>query len=232
MTGSLLLTLQLFDKTISCTLASQTSMAAAMSDFLVSKWRESYLAHVSLPISASKKRELLVSPGSGLSLFDQDLLEKVSGQVKEDTFISSSLSLAKLASDKCGGKGKASSSSGSSQGVSSSRYPSPLEFPRVGSSGYSKQSASPARGGGGKRGRGGRGVSPSPGSRKGFRKWEPCSCPLIIGGCLSLHWQVWRDRHGSLGGGGVTLRVSASLSLSSSPVQGTHPFFDLYPFIH
>ena len=52
-----------FDKaisSISCTLASQTSLAAAMSDFVVSKHKESLLSHVSLPISASQKRELLL----------------------------------------------------------------------------------------------------------------------------------------------------------------------------
>ena len=41
----------LFDKTISslsAALASQTSLAAGLADFVVSKWRESYLAHVSL----------------------------------------------------------------------------------------------------------------------------------------------------------------------------------------
>ena len=94
-------------------------MAAAMSDFLVSKRRESYLAHVSLPISTSQKRELLVSPGSDMSLFDQELLEKVSGQLKGDSFISSSLSLAKLAGAKSGSKGKSSSSSSFSQGTGS-----------------------------------------------------------------------------------------------------------------
>ena len=89
----------LFNKaisSISCTLASQTLLAAAMSDFVVSKCKESHLAHVSIPISASQKREQLVSLGSDSSLFDQSLLERVSGQVKEDSFISSSLSLAKL----------------------------------------------------------------------------------------------------------------------------------------
>ena len=187
----------LFDKvisSISCVLASQTSMAATMSDFLVSKRRESYRAHVSLPISGSQKRELRVSPCSGSSLFDQELLEKASGQVKEDTFISSSLSLAKLASAKSGGKRKVSSSSGSSQGVSSLHYTSPLEFPRAVFSGYGKRSASLSCGGGGKRVRSGRGVSPTPGSCKGFRKYEPYPCPLTIGSCLSLHWQAWRDR--------------------------------------
>ena len=116
----------LFDKaisSISCTLASQILVAVAMSDFPVSRRRESHLAHVTLPISASQKRNL-VSPGSDSSLSDQSLLEKVSGQVKEDFFILSSLSLAKS-----GGKIKSSSSSSSSVAVGSSRYSSPLYYP-------------------------------------------------------------------------------------------------------
>ena len=93
----------------------------------------------------------MVSPGSGMSLFDQELLEKVSGQVKEDTFISSSLSLAKLAGVKSGSKGKVSSSSSFSQGAGSLRHASPLDFPRASPSGYGKRSASPACCGGGER---------------------------------------------------------------------------------
>ena len=63
----------------------------------MTKRHESYLAHVSLRLSALQKRELLATPGPVMSLFGQSLLEKVSCQVKEDSFISSSLSLAMLA---------------------------------------------------------------------------------------------------------------------------------------
>ena len=177
---------------ISCTLASQTSLAAAMSDFVVSKRKESLLSHVSLPISASQKQELLVTPGTDSALFDQSLLEQVSGQVKEDSFISTSMAMAKLAGAKSGGKTKSSASSASSSFAGGS---SPLGFSRPGPSGFCKLSTSPARGGGSKRGRGGRGTSPSLFSRrKGFRKQESCPCPLTVGGCLSLHWQAWSDR--------------------------------------
>ena len=156
----------LFDKTfssLSVTLAIQTSLAAGLAEFVVTKRRESYLACVSLPLSAPQKRELLVTPGSDMALFDQSLLEKVSGQVKEDSFISSSLpwpswpSLVVVV-------GRAA------QGAGSSRYSSPLEFSRPGPSGYGKRSASPAHGNGAKRGRGGRGVSPSPNACEGFWK--------------------------------------------------------------
>ena len=119
-----------------------------------------------LPLSASQILELLVSQGSDLSLFGQSLLERISGQVKEDAFISSSMCLAKLAGAKSGGKGKSSTSSASSSFAEGS---SPLGVSRPGTSGFRKQSTFLARGGGGKRGHAGRGVSP-PSSRKGFRK--------------------------------------------------------------
>ena len=82
---------------ISASLSSQARSAAALADFLQSKWRESYVAHAMLPLSQAQKRELLVSPGSASGLFDQSVLEKISCQVKEDSFISSSLSMAKMA---------------------------------------------------------------------------------------------------------------------------------------
>ena len=50
-----------------------------------------------------------------------------------------------------------------------SRYTSPLDAPRAGSSGFRKRSASPARRVA-KRGRGGRGAAPSSAKGKGFRR--------------------------------------------------------------
>ena len=98
--------------------------------------------------------------------------------------ISSSLSLSKLS--KSAGRSKPAQ-------ASNMRYSS-LEFSYPGSSGYRKRSASPACGNASKRGRSSRGVSPSVNSLRGFHKWESCSCPLTVGGCLSLHWQVWSDK--------------------------------------
>ena len=139
-------------------------MSAALTDFFVSKRRESYLGHVSLPLSAAQKHDLLITPGSDTTLFDKDLLEKVSSQVKEDSIISSSLSMSKIVDSRSSGKGKSSASS-----VGSSGYSSPLDYPRYGSS-SGKSSASPGRSGHRKHFRGGRGRSPSPKSRQGFRK--------------------------------------------------------------
>ena len=88
----------LFDKNISLSaaLASQTMMAAGVTDFIATKRRESYLAHAACPIAESVKRELLVAPGTDSFLFDQPLLEKVVAQMKEDSLISSTASLASL----------------------------------------------------------------------------------------------------------------------------------------
>ena len=146
----------LFDKTIqslSSSMALQTSLVSCMTDFLVAKYRESFLAHVSVPLSAPQKRELQVTSGSGDFLFDQELLEKTTGQVKEDSIISSNVSLSRLA--RSGFRGKRSSSDASASS-------------RVESS-YGKRSSSPACGNPYKRFRGGRGTTPSS-SKKGFRK--------------------------------------------------------------
>ena len=89
----------LFDKTIqslSASMAPQTLLASGMTDFLVTKRRASFLSHVSVPLSAPQKRELQVASATGDFLFDQELLEKTSGQVKEDTIISSNVSFSPI----------------------------------------------------------------------------------------------------------------------------------------
>ena len=154
----------LFDKNISAlsaALASQTTMSAGISDFVASKHRESYLAHASCPIAESVKHGLLVSPGSSSFLFDHPLLEKVVTSMKEDSLISSTASLASLSK---------AASRGRSRSSGSDRYASPLDFSRVGPSGYRKRSASPACGSSAKRGHRGRGMTPSSGRGKGFQK--------------------------------------------------------------
>ena len=111
----------LFDKNISslsAALASQTIMAAGVTDFIASKHRESYLAHAACPIAGSVKRELLMAPGTDSFLFDQPLLEKVVAQMKEDSLLSSTASLANLSK-------AASCSRSCSSG--SDRYSSPLD---------------------------------------------------------------------------------------------------------
>ena len=78
----------LFDKNItslSAALASQTVMAAGVTDFISAKRQESYLAHASCSVAESVKRDLLAAPGSESLLFDQQLLEKLMSQLKEDS---------------------------------------------------------------------------------------------------------------------------------------------------
>ena len=119
----------LFDSAISplsSPISNQTQTASALTNFLISNRRESYLNHVSLPFSSSQRSELLVSLGSGTDLFAQDLLKKISSQVKEDSFHSSS-SLAKLVCSQSQGRRKSSASSGA---ASSSCAPGPSSYSR------------------------------------------------------------------------------------------------------
>ena len=103
---------------ISASLSSQARSAAGLADFLQSKRRESYIVHTMLPLSQAQKCELLVSPGSASDLFEQGLWEKISSHVKEDSFISSSLSKAKMAQYCPFGWGRSSSSWSGSAGSS------------------------------------------------------------------------------------------------------------------
>ena len=69
----------LFDKNISAlsaVLASQTTVAAGLTDFVTSKRRESYLVHTSCPIAESQKWELLVAPGTGFFFFTNRYLRR------------------------------------------------------------------------------------------------------------------------------------------------------------
>ena len=151
----------LFDRSISAlsaALAAQTSVVANMSEYVATKWRESYLAHASFTLPDTLKRELLVAPSTDSLLFNQSLLSTAIENMKEDSLLSSTSSLATLS--KVAAKNK-------SQG-GTSRYSSPLDAPRAGSSGFRKRSASPSRRGT-KRGLGSRGGTPSSARSKGFR---------------------------------------------------------------
>ena len=97
------------------------------------------------------KRDLLVAPGTDSLLFNQPLLEKVVTTIKEDSLVSSTASLASLS--KAASRGRSGASG-------SGWYSSPLDDSRPGPSGYRKRFASPARGSN-KRGRRGRGMTPS-----------------------------------------------------------------------
>ena len=139
-------------------MALQTSLTCGMTDFLVTKRRESFLSNVAVPMSGPQKQELQVASATGDFHFDQDLFEKTSEQVKEDTMIPSNVSLSRLA--RSGFKDKRSLSEASTSDRSESY--------RSGSS-HGKHSGSPSRGSSSKCFRGGRGRTPSS-SKKGFQK--------------------------------------------------------------
>ena len=152
----------LFDKSISSlssALATQTNASACLSEFVTTKRRESYLSHSSITLPESLKRDLLVTPGTDSLLFNQPLLSAAIENMKEDSLLSSTSSLASIS--------MAASKSKSQGGAS--KYNSPLDAPRPGTSGFRKRSSSPYRQGS-KRGRGGRGAAPSSSRGRGFRR--------------------------------------------------------------
>ena len=219
----------LFDKNISslsAALASQTMMASGVTDFVSSKRRESCLAHAACTIAESVKRDLLVAPGTESFLFDQPLLEKVVSQMKEDSLISSTASLASLskaASRRC------SWSSGSE------RYSSPLDQRQSSSFGSRKRSASPVCSSFAKCGRWGRGMTPSSAGARVFasRSHVPgsqpsCSRRLSVAPLAGVEQQG----RGALGSGGLAVGIPYSLSSDTHLIQGTHPFSGVQSRFH
>ena len=83
-----------------------------------------------------------------------------------------------------------------------------------------KASSNPVKGRSSKSPR--RGTSPSS-KRRGFRKWELCPCPAVIGGCLSLRWQSWRDR-GADPWVVEVLRLGCVIPFHSIPPRSGSPF--------
>ena len=62
---------------VSAALSRQARTAAAGSTFIRAKRRESLLAHTTLPVPETQKRDLTVTPGSSSGLFDAELLAEV-----------------------------------------------------------------------------------------------------------------------------------------------------------
>ena len=192
---------------VSAALSRQARTAAAGSGLL---------AHTTLPVPESQKRSLTTTPGSSSGLFDLELLSEVVSQVHSSSQISSNLALSR--SLRRGRSAPASSSS-------------PLSGPRLPSFTrgrlYGKRSSSSSRSGGRKRFRGGKGGAPS-----GFRRWEPSPFRTLSGGCLSLHWQAWRDGCGALGCRGAEGGLLSALPQRSSSFQCSHPNAFLQPHLH
>ena len=76
---------------VSAALSRQARTAAAGSTFIRAKRRESLLAHTTLPVPETQKRDLTVTPGSFSGLFDSELLAEVVSQVQSSSQISSNL---------------------------------------------------------------------------------------------------------------------------------------------
>ena len=131
---------------VSAALSRQARTAAAGSTFIRAKRRESLLAHTTLPVPETQKRDLTVTPGSSSGLFDSELLAKVVSQVQSSSQISSNLALSRSLR-----RGRSTSSSSSS----------PLTGPRLPSFAHGrpsgKRSSSSSRSGSRKRFRGGKG---------------------------------------------------------------------------
>ena len=197
---------------VSAALSRQARTAAAGSGFLRAKRRECLLAHTTLPVPESQKRSLTTTPGSSSVFFDSELLSEVVSQVHSSSLISSNLALSR--SLRLGRSAPASSSS-------------PLSGLRLSSftrgRPYGKRSSSSSRSGGRKRFRGGKGGGGAPSSGpSGFRRWEPSPFRTLSGGCLSLHWQAWRDR-GAEPWVVEVLRVGYCLPFLSAPTLSNVP---------
>ena len=76
---------------VSAALSRQARTAAAGFTFVRAKHRESLLAHTTLPVPETQKRDLTVTPGSSSGLFGSELLAEVVSQVQ----ISSNLALSR-----------------------------------------------------------------------------------------------------------------------------------------
>ena len=78
---------------VSAALSRQARTAAAGSDFMRAKRRESLLAHTTLPVPESQKRFLTTSPGSSSGLFDSEVVSQVhsSSQISTNLALSRSL---------------------------------------------------------------------------------------------------------------------------------------------
>ena len=206
---------------VSSALSRQARSAAAGSDFLRAKCRESLLAHTSLPVPESQKRSLTTTPGSSSGLLDAELLSEVVSQVQSSSQISSNLALS------CSlRRGRSAPSS------------SPLTGPRLSSfthgRPYGKRSSSSSRSGGRKRFRGGKGGGGGSFFRTfGFPEVGAISFPdlfrrLSVPPLAGLEGQGC----GAVGGRGAEGRLLSALPQHPFSFQCSHPNAFLQPQLH
>ena len=112
---------------VSAALSRQARSAAAGSDFMRAKRRESLLAHTTLPVPESQKCSLTTSHGSSSGLFDSGLLSEVVSQVHSSSQILSNLALSRSLR-----RGRSTPTSSSSP-LTGPRFPSFTRGRRTGS---------------------------------------------------------------------------------------------------
>ena len=154
---------------VSAALSRQARTAAAGSTFVRAKRRESLLAHTTLPVPESQKRDLTVAPGSSSGLFDSQLLSEVVAQVHSSSQISSNLALSRSLR-----RGRSTPSSSSSP-LTGPRLPS---FARGRPSG--KRSSSSSHAGSRNRFRGGKGGGGSFFWAFGFPEVGAITFPAVV----------------------------------------------------
>ena len=206
---------------VSAAMSRQARTAAAGSTFVRAKRRESLLAHTTLPVPESQKRDLTVTPGSSSGLFDSELLSEVVAQVHSSSQISSNLALSRSLR-----RGRSAPFSSSSP-LTGPRLPS---FARGRPSG--KRSSSSSRAGSRKRFRGGKGGGsffwafgfPEVGAITFPDPFRRLSVPPLAGlegqGC------------GALGGRGAAGRLLSAFPQHPSTFQCSAPNAFLQPHFH
>ena len=205
---------------VSATLSLQARSFASGSTFIRAKRRDSLLSHTAIPVPETQRHALTVSPGSESLLFNEEILGVVVTQVQQSSLISSNLAVSRSL-----GRGRGRSSS------------SPLVNPSAAGSSRSgkphgKRSASSSRYGGRKHFRGGKGAG-SFFQTFGFPEVGAITLPdpvrrLSVPPLAGLEGQ----RCGSLGSGGVAVRLPHSLPLRPSTIQGSHLDAIVPPFVH
>ena len=206
---------------VSAALSRQARTAAAGSTFIRAKRRESLLAHTTLPVPETQKRDLTVTPGSSSGLFDSELLAEVVSQVQSSSQISSNLALSRSLR-----RGRSTPSSSSSP-LTGPRLPS---FARGRPSG--KRSSSSSRSGSRKRFRGGKG---------GGSFFRPFGFPEV--GAITFQDPIRRlsvpplaglegQGCGAMGGRGAAGRLLSALPQPPSTFQGSAPNAFLQPHLH
>ena len=209
---------------VSAALSRQARTAAAGSTFIRAKRRESLLAHTTLPVPETQKRDLTVTPGSSSGLFDSELLAEVVSQVQSSSQISSNLALSRSLR-----RGRSTPSSSSSP-LTGPRLPS---FARGRPSG--KCSSSSSRSGSRKRFRGGRGGG------GGGSFYRTFGFPEV--GAITFQDPIWRlsvpplaglegQGCGAMGGRGAAGWLLSALPQPPSTFQGSAPNAFLQPHLH